>query len=198
MKIIVTGFEPFLDNTENPSSEILELLPKSIYGNEIITIKLPVIYDECFDILKLEIMKHKPDVIINIGLAAGRKAISIERVALNINDSVHPDNLGNIFKDKKIIEKGEAAYFSKLPIRKIYEKLKEKNIPVEISNTAGLFICNNLMYHVLNYIDKNNLDIIAGFIHVPLMTEQVENLSVNSLPLVIILEGIIDVIKECL
>jgi pyroglutamyl-peptidase len=85
-----------------------------------------------------------------------------------------------------------------LPLRKILEILKKKGIPVEISNTAGLYICNNIMYHVLHHIEKNNLDIKAGFIHVPFMTKQVKNETDNSLELVTILEGIIDAIKATL
>ena len=73
-----------------------------------------------------------------------------------------------------------------------------KKIPVELSNSAGTYVCNNLMYHVLHYIDNNKLDIKAGFIHVPYMTEQITDKKVNSLPLDVLLEGIIDALKTCL
>lgn len=198
MNIIVTGFEPFLDNDVNPTLEVLELLPKKILGNDIITVKLPVLYDQCFEVLKTYIDKYEPGIIINLGLAAKRKNICLERVALNISDSIHEDNSGVIKIDETIIENGENAYFSTLPLRKIYDSINNKGIPVEISNTAGLYICNNLMYHVLHYINNNDLDTKAGFIHVPFMDEQVESKLNNSLPLVIILQGIIDSIKATL
>ncbi len=198
MNIIVTGFEPFLDNDINPTLEVLELLPKSIKGNSIITVKLPVVYNQCFTVLKPYIDKHKPGVIINLGLAPRRKNISLERVALNINSSIHGDNKGIVKIDENIIKNSKNAYFSKLPLREIYNVLNKKGIPVEISNTAGLYICNNIMYHVLHYIDINNLNTKAGFIHVPFMDEQVKNKLENSLPLVTMLEGIIDAIKQTL
>ncbi len=198
LNIIVTGFEPFLDNSINPTLEVLELLPKSIKGNEIITLKLPVEYDKCFDLLKPYIDKYEPGIILNLGLAPKRKYISLERVAINVNSSNNEDNLGVKKVDDCIIENGENAYFSKLPLRKILNILDRKGIPVEISNTAGLYVCNNIMYNVLHYINTNKLDIKAGFIHVPLMDKQVKNRSQNSLPLVTILESVIDAIKATL
>jgi len=182
----------------NPTLEVLELLPKSIKGHKVVTVKLPVDYNQCFTVLKPYIDKYKPGIILNLGLAPRRKSISLERVALNVSDSIHKDNSGVIKTDESIIHNGKNAYFSKLPLRKIYKVLNKKRIPVEISNTAGLYICNNIMYHVLHYIDINKLDIKAGFIHVPFMDEQVKDKSVNSLPLVTILEGIIDAIKATL
>ena len=198
MNIIVTGFEPFLGNEINPTLEVLELLPKSIKGNNIVTVKLPVVYDQCFAVLKPYIKKYKPGLILNLGLAPRRKHISLERVALNVSNSIHKDNIGVIKTDESIIEYGKNAYFSKLPLRKIYNILDKKGIPVEISNTAGLYICNNIMYHVLHYIDINKLNTNAGFIHVPFMDKQIKDESINSLPLVTILEGVIDAIKATL
>lgn len=198
MNIIITGFEPFLDNEINPTLEVLELLPKSIKGNDIITLKLPVLYDDTFKVLKPYIDKYEPGIIINLGLASGRKNICLERVALNVSDSAYGDNSGVIKIDEKIIENGKNAYFSNLPLRKIFNTINKKGIPAEISNTAGLYVCNNLMYHVLHYLEINNLDTKAGFIHVPLMDTQKKSASDHSLPLVTILEGVIDSIKGTL
>lgn len=198
MNIIVTGFEPFLDNEINPTMEVIGLLPKSILGNDIITVKIPVEYDLCFDVLKPFIDKYNPGIIVNLGLAANRKNICLERIALNISSSKFGDNLGVIKTDEIILQDGLNAYFSTLPLRKTYDILKRKSIPVEISNTAGLYVCNNLMYHVLHYININSLNTKAGFIHVPFMDRQVKDDSVCSLPLVTILEGVIDTIKATL
>ena len=198
MNILITGFEAFLKNEKNPTEEIIKLLPSSIYGNQITKIILPVVYDECFDKLLPIIQEIKPDVIINLGLAGGRKAISLERIAININDSLHQDNKGNIILDCTIDNLGDKAYFSTLPIKQIMENIQAKNIPVEISNSAGTYVCNNLMYHVLRYISYHKLSIKAGFIHVPFMSEQVNKSEGTSLPLDVILEGVIDSIKTCL
>lgn len=198
MKIVVTGFGAFHTNTENPTREVLRLLPKSIYGNKIIPLELPVVYDECFTPLQAVIEEEKPDFVICLGLAQGRKAITPERIAVNLKDVSIADNEGNIYSDMPIKEDGENAYFSTLPIKKMVENMKNKNIPAVISNTAGLYVCNNIMYHTLYYINKHDLNIKAGFIHVPLMKEQTNDDDIFSLPLDVILEGIIDSIKACL
>ncbi len=195
MKILVTGFGSFLENEENPTEELLKLLPKSIRGNELIKIKLPVIYDECFDVLRKIIDDEKPDYIYMLGLAGDRTAITPERVAININDARGPDNIGRTPVDEVIVPNGKNAYFSTLPIKEIVEKLQLQHIPAYISNTAGTYVCNNIFYHTMHYIDQNDLQIKAGFIHVPFMTEQLGDSKHFSLKLYTILEGIIDAIK---
>ncbi len=198
MKVIVTGFGRFLNNENNPTKEILRLLPKSIYGNEIIPIELPVIFDECFHYLRPFIKDIEPDAIIMLGLAGGRTGINPERIAINMMDASGPDNIGNKPKDQVIVKGGKNAYFSTLPLREIETKLKQKGIPITISNSAGLYVCNNIMYHVLNYIDQKGLNIKAGFIHVPYMDENKPNDKVFSMPLDVIHEAIIDSIKTVL
>lgn len=196
MKIIVTGFGRFLDNEHNPTKEVLKVLPKTINGSDIYPIELPVIFDECFDYLRPYIEDIKPDVIIELGLASGRTAINLERVALNVKDTSGPDNIGYKPKDEVIKEDGKNAYFTTLPIREIEEKLKEKQVPVKISNTAGLYVCNNIMYHVAYYVDQNNLNVKSGFIHVPKSNEmKPKNKKVFSLPQSTINEAVIDIIK---
>lgn len=198
MKIMVTGFGRFLKNENNPTKEVLKLLPKSIYGNPILSVELPVIFNECFDYLKPYIDDFKPDAIIMLGLAGGRNAITPERIAINMNDSSLPDNIGYKPVDQEIIPGGPIAYYSTLKLRMIEAKLQGKSIPVSISNSAGLYVCNNIMYQVLNYIDHNDLKIQAGFVHVPYMDEDKPNETVFSLPLDVILEAVIDIIKTVL
>jgi len=198
MKIMVTGFGHFLNNDANPTKEILGLLPKSIYGHELIKVELPVIYDECFTTLKTFVGRHKPQILIMLGLAGGRTAITLERIAVNLKDTMVADNVGNIPHDEAIIKDGDIAYFSRLPLREIEARLREKNIPVMISNTAGLYVCNNIFYHVMHYIDKHNLPTITGFIHVPFMDGQEKPEGAFSMPLNQMLEAVIDSIKTVL
>ena len=198
MRIIITGFKPFMSHDVNPTEEIISILPGQIYGNEIIRLLLPVEFDNSFDVLKEAIIKYKPNVVIALGLAGNRKAISLERVAINVDHSTAPDNIGNTPNHKTIIKSGKNAYFSKLPLDEIVLKLKQKNINVEISNTAGTYVCNNLFYHLMNYIEENNLNIKAGFVHVPLMDEQLKSKGNFSMPLSTMVEGVIDLIKECI
>lgn len=199
MKILMTGFTSFLDNEVNPSEEILALLPRSIKGHKIITALLPVVFDECFSDVQKIIDQDHPDIIIHLGLAAGRKAITPERLAVNISDTSAADNKGNKPRDEEIIPGGDFALPSTLDIRKIESILRRKHLPVEISNSAGLYVCNNLMYHTLHYIKEHNLPIKAGFIHLPLMSDQMkEDDRRFNMPLYDILQGIIDSIKTML
>lgn len=198
MKILVTGFEPFGVDKENPTQEIVGLLPKFIKGYELQTLVLPVVFDECFELVKNQLEKDEYKIVIHLGLAAKRKAITPERVALNIKDATIKDNVGNQPKDEPIIKGGNLALHSTLPLRKIESILKRKHLPVMISNSAGLYVCNNLMYHTLNYIKENNLNTLAGFIHVPYMSEQETNKDDFTMPLYDMLEAIIDSIKTML
>ncbi|HBN82990.1 MAG TPA: pyroglutamyl-peptidase I, partial [Clostridiales bacterium] len=117
--------------------------------------------------------KYKPDVVLSLGQAGGRSCISIERIAININDTKSADNQGQTPEDQTIFEDGQPAYFSTLPIKKILHSIREIKIPAEISNSAGTFVCNHVMYGVLYKIQKEGLDMKAGFIHVPFIPEQV-------------------------
>lgn len=198
MKIVVTGFEPFHTNSENPSIEVVRLLPRTLKGHTVVPIELPVLYDKCFEIVKELIDQEEPDIIIHLGLAQGRKFITPERIAINVDDTSIADNDGVIRQGKRIQENGKNAYFSTLPLEKIVKKIETKNIPVKISNHAGAYICNHLMYQTLHYIESKALNIKAGFIHLPLMDEQNEGKTHFSLPLHTILEAVIDTIKACI
>ena len=195
MKILVTGFEAFHTNGENPSQEVVRLLPKTLKGHTIIPLELPVRYDLCFELLRIVIDTEKPDVIINLGLAQGRKQITPERIAINLDDASIADNSGTLRQGAKIELDAENAYFTTLPVGYIVTKLTEKGIPAKISNHAGTYICNHLMYQTLHYIHTNDLPIKAGFIHLPLMDEQNNDETMFSLPLHTLLEAVIDAIK---
>lgn len=194
MNIIVTGFEAFHKNGENPTEEVIKLLPTNIRGHKIFPLLLPVLYEESFNLLKEKMQEMDADIIILLGLAGGRKGITPERVAININDASIPDNAGVCYQDRTIIEEGKNAYFATLPIKDIVSKLKEKHIDSYVSNSAGGYVCNDLMYRTLHYIETYNFNIKAGFIHVPFMDEQ-DSRGMYSMPLPTILEGIIDAIK---
>ncbi|SHK38901.1 pyroglutamyl-peptidase [Anaerobranca californiensis DSM 14826] len=173
MKVLVTGFEPFGGEKINPSYQGVEMLEDNIDGGEIIKATLPVVFKKSSVELEKLIELHKPDIVICVGQGGGRYGLSIERVAINIDDAVIPDNEGNKPIDERIREDGENAYFSNLPIKKIVDAIKKANIPAEISNTAGTYVCNHLMYNLLYIINKKYPEIRGGFIHVPFLPEQV-------------------------
>ena len=173
-KILLTGFDPFGEEDMNPATEVLKSFKqKNIKNYEIETIEIPTVYKKSFEKIKKEINKIQPDVVISLGQAGGRTDISIERVAINLDDYKIEDNEGNKPVDEIISPDGKNAYFSTLPIKKMVENIKKEKIPAEISNSAGTFVCNHVMYCVLDYVNTNDLDIKAGFIHIPFLPSQV-------------------------
>jgi pyroglutamyl-peptidase len=190
MKILITGFGPFHTNNENPTRQILKMLPKHIDDTTIIGIELPVSYEDSFTKLKDILKKEKPDVVVSLGLAQGRKWITPERIAVNIDDASIADNDGIIKEGQKIVEDGQAAYFTSLPIEAITKELTKANIPAKISNSAGVYICNHIMYHVLHFSKLHGYPKQAGFIHVPLMDEQDHDESLFSMPIQTIFDAI--------
>jgi len=194
MKILVTGFEPFLSLTRNPSKEVLPMLEKEVKRGSLKTMVLPVVFDQVFDPVKEAIEDFKPDVILHLGVAESRDKISLERVAINIKDARGVDNLGNQPVDEPILKRRASAYFSTLPLRKLEAILKDANIPVEISNSAGTYVCNNIMYHTLSYLEEEKLDVMAGFIHLPMMKDQDKGTN-KSMELSMIKEGIMRMIE---
>jgi pyroglutamyl-peptidase len=165
--LLVTGFEPFLAFTVNPTMKIVEELNgQQIGGFQIVGKTMTVDFESSGNQLISLIKEIEPDAVISLGLAGGRTKITPERIAINVKDGA-ADNEGHAPRDEVIQQDGPAAYLSTLPIRSMVEKLNELGYPASISNTAGTYLCNNVMYEGLHYINKNNLDIPSGFIHIP-------------------------------
>lgn len=175
MKILITAFEPFGGEKVNSALEAMKLLPDKIGEAQILKLELPTVFKKSIEKVWQHIDEYEPDIVISLGQAGGRACISIERVAINIDDTTMADNEGNMPVDQPIFKDGENAYFSNLPIKNMVEDIKKAGIPANISNTAGTYVCNHVMYGVLYKIHKEKLDIKAGFIHVPFIPEQVVN-----------------------
>lgn len=170
--ILITGYEPFGGDTFNPSLALAEELSKETYKDyEFKSVKIPVNRHSCIPTMEQAIEKYNPEVVICTGLAYGRAGISIERVAINVADFPWPDNEGYLALNETIDENGPVAYWSTLPIRAIMNEIKKAGVPAYVSNSAGTYCCNMLMYGTLNYIAKNNLKIKAGMMHVPYTPE---------------------------
>ena len=176
MKVLITGFSPFDGETINPALEAVKLLPNSIAGAEIIIAELPVVFRQEAQVLIELVEEHNPDIVICVGQAGGRPAISVERVAINLQDARIPDNEGNTPVDEPIKADGKEAYFSSLPTRAMVQALREQGIPAALSYSAGTYVCNDVMYHLLYWIDKHGWDIQGGFIHVPYCPAQAANI----------------------
>ena len=175
MKILVTGFDPFGGEKVNPALEAVKSLPSVIHGAEIRCVEIPTVFYKSAEVLEAEIVRYQPDVVLCIGQAGGRAGLTPERVAINQDDARIPDNQGNQPIDTPIRLDGEAAYFSTLPIKAMVQAINEVGLPATVSNTAGTFVCNHLMYQALYLADKKFPNMRAGFMHIPYMTEQVVN-----------------------
>ncbi|TOG91731.1 pyroglutamyl-peptidase I [Vibrio parahaemolyticus] len=188
-KVLITGFEPFGGDAINPALEAVKRLEEtSLDGGIIVTCQVPVTRFESISAVSDAIEAYQPDCVITVGQAAGRAAITPERVAINVDDFRIPDNGGNQPIDEPIIEQGPDAYFSSLPIKRIAQTLQESGIPCQVSNSAGTFVCNHLFYGVQHYLrDKS---IRHGFVHIPLLPEQATDGNHPSMSLDMIVAGL--------
>ena len=175
MKVLVTGFDPFGGEKLNPALEVIKSLPSEIQGAEVRWLEVPTVFYKSAKILEEEIRIYQPDIVLCIGQAGGRKGLTPERVAINQDDARIPDNEGNQPIDLPIRQDGAPAYFSSLPIKAMVQAIKKEGLPASVSNTAGTFVCNHLMYQALYLAEKKFPHVKAGFMHIPYMMEQVVN-----------------------
>lgn len=190
-KVLLTGFEPFGGETMNPAYEAVRNMRNEIAGAQILKLEIPVVYHEGANRILQVMESERPDLVISVGQAGGRAAVTPERIAVNLQDASVPDNAGHQYQERPIYEDGPAAYFSTLPIRRIVTKLLEAGIPSSISNSAGLYVCNDVMYHILYWMERKFPYMRGGFIHVPYACEQVLNKPGQpSLPLSMLTEAL--------
>ncbi len=173
MKVLLTGFDAFGGEPVNPAEEAVKMVSSQIGGAEVIKVIIPTVQAKSVQAIEKAIEEHNPDIVISIGQAGGRFDITPERVAINIDDYRIKDNEGNQPIDAVIEEDGQAAYFSNLPVKAMVKHMNANNIPASLSNTAGTFVCNHVMYGILYMIDKKYPGMKGGFIHIPYMTSQV-------------------------
>lgn len=173
MKVLITGFEPFGGEVTNPAYEAVKGLPDQISDIQIIKSEIPTAFHVSIQKIEALIKTHLPDVVICVGQAGGRSNITIERVGINVDDAGIPDNLGKQPIDEAIYLEGPAAYFSTLPIKAIVKALRENGIPAAVSNSAGTYVCNHMMYGLLHVLNTTYPSVKGGFIHVPYCESQV-------------------------
>lgn len=173
MKVLVTGFDPFAGEAVNPSMEVLKGLADQIDGAQIERLELPTVFGQSAQVLAEGMERIQPDLLISLGQAGGRTGLSLERVAINVDDARIPDNAGQQPIDQAIQEGGPAAYFSTLPIKAMVKAIHQVGLPAWVSNSAGTFVCNHLMYQALYLVDQAYPGVRAGFIHVPYLMDQV-------------------------
>lgn len=162
--VLLTGFEPFGGAETNSSWDALALVHTDA---QLVTACLPVAFGRAADIVHDLIVEHSPDVVIAVGMAEGRMSVTPERVALNVEDARIPDNVGDRPIDRAVVEDGPAAYFTGLPVKAMVQRMRAAGVPAELSQTAGTFVCNSLMYELLHDVATRHPSIRAGFVHVP-------------------------------
>ena len=188
--ILVTGFTPFGGEKINPSWQIVKALPEIISGYNIIKLRVPTEFGKSIKLVAKAIDKLQPNIVICLGQAGGRAHMSVERVAINVDDALIADNAGAQPIDEAIVDGAPAAYFCALPIKAMVASMIKKHIPAEVSNTAGTFVCNHLIFGVLHHIALNQYPIRAGFMHVPFLDSQVVGLNdVPSMTQLTMIEG---------
>ena len=171
-KLLVTGFDPFNGNTANPSWLAADALPDRVGEFEIYRLQLPTIYGEAARMVLEYAERLQPDVILCLGLAGGRPAVTPERVGINVRSASIADNAGQQFTDMPIIPGGPAAYFSTLPVTAMAAAIRDAGLPGQVSNTAGTYVCNDVLYTLCHHFAGRATKV--GFIHVPYIPGQGE------------------------
>lgn len=191
MKVLLTGFEPFGGETLNPSWEAVRRAAPGP-GVELHRLLVPTEFGRSATVVTREMDRLCPDAIVCVGQAGGRAAVTPERVAINLDDARIADNAGAQPVDVPAVPGGPAAYFSTLPVRAITEALRAAGLPAELSQSAGTFVCNHLMYGVLHHAALYMPAVRAGFVHVPYLPEQLASgdTATPSLPLEKIVEAL--------
>lgn len=174
MKLLLTAFDPFGGSPINPALEAVKLVGE-VAGAQIVKLEVPTVFGKSIETVAAAIQREQPDAVLCIGQAGGRYDLTPERVAINVDDARIPDNEGNQPIDVPIFEDGAPAYFTTLPIKAMVAKIREAGLPASVSNSAGTFVCNHLMYGVLYTLAKHYPGVKGGFMHVPFIPSQTVN-----------------------
>lgn len=171
--MLVTGFEPFGGAKINPSGAAATALEGRVVADRRIhTVVLPVVFDVARGELLRTIRELRPELVICVGEAGGRAEISLERVAINVDDARIPDNAGAQPVDRAIVARGPVAYWSTLPIKKIVAALHAEKIAAAVSQSAGTFVCNHVFYALMHAL-RDARGVRGGFVHTPFLPAQV-------------------------
>ena len=194
---LLTGFAPFDGQRMNPSwlaaqdaaAELVRL------GFSAAAVELPCVFATAAGVLRSAIAERRPSIVLCVGQAGGRSRIGLERVAVNVQDARIPDNAGAQPIDTAVDADGPAAYFSTLPLKACLRALTEQDIPAEISQTAGTYVCNSLFYSLMDHLSTGQSGVRGGFIHIPLAPEQAGNEGVPALPIDVATKALIGIAR---
>ena len=171
-RILLTGFEPFGGDDINPSWEIARALDgQAIDRARVVSVQLPCVFGQAHDVLASALAAHRPTLVLCLGLAANRSALSLERVGINVDDARIPDNAGAQPIDQPAVPGAPAAYFATVPIKAMVAAVQAAGLPAEVSQTAGTFVCNHVLFGLMHQLRRRR-GVRGGFMHVPLLPEQ--------------------------
>jgi pyroglutamyl-peptidase len=174
-KVLLTGFEPFGGETINPSWLAVKALHgRKMLGRTVVAAQLPTVFDASLRVLNALLREHQPELVVCVGQAGGRNALSLERVAINVNDAPMADNAGARPIDTPVVHRAPVAYFSSLPIKAMLAALQKEGVRAEVSQTAGTFVCNHVFYGLMRSLATHRplRHTRGGFVHVPWLPEQ--------------------------
>jgi pyroglutamyl-peptidase len=174
-KIMLTGFDAFGGASLNPSWLAVKTLHgRQIAGHRVVAVQLPTVFGESLHRLQSLLQQHQPTLVICVGQAGGRNAISLERVAINVNDAPLADNVGSQPVDTPVVPGAPAAYFTTLPIKAMLAALQRAGVAAEVSQTAGTFVCNHVFFGLMHALATQRplRHTRGGFVHVPYLPEQ--------------------------
>jgi pyroglutamyl-peptidase len=190
-RVLITGFEPFDSSLTNPSWEAARLVgEKPPAGLEVIARRLPCVFGDAIEALRAEVERADPELVLCVGQAGGRPDITVELVAINMDDAPIPDNAGGRPIDAPVVPGGPAAYFSGLPVKACVEAVRTAGLPASVSHTAGTFVCNHTFYGLMHLIATERPGLRGGFVHVPFAPEQVVDSGKPSLPVSVIADAL--------
>ena len=183
--ILLTGFEPFGGETVNPSWEAAQQAAAILAdeGEAVVAVQLPCVFGASIDVLADAVRAHQPQLVLCVGQAGGRSEVSLERIAINVDDARIPDNAGNQPVDDAVRAGGPAAYFSTLPLKRSLQALVEARLPAAVSQTAGTYVCNHVFYGLMDLLAHGDGAPRGGFIHVPFSTEQAQAHGASGMPI---------------
>ena len=191
MVVLMTGFDPFGGARINPAWEAVKKV-RAPEGVTLVKKEIPTVFRTSGTELLKAMEEHDPDLVLLIGQAAGRNRISVERVAINLDDARIADNEGDRPEERIIEEDGKNAYFARLPVKKLADAISEAGVPAAVSLSAGSFVCNHLFYVLLHALDSSGSAARGGFIHVPAVPEQLPDMPAGTpfMPLSDIVKGL--------
>ena len=192
--LLITGFDPFGGETVNPSWEAVRLLPEAVGAYRLTKLQIPTVFGQAAETVLTAARELRPDVILCIGQAGGRSAVTPEVVAINLREARIPDNAGNQPVNVPIAENAPAAYFSTVPVRTMVKAIQDAGLPAALSYSAGTFVCNDVLYSLLHFFNGTKTQV--GFVHVPFLPQQAKD-NAPSLPLPQIVQALTAAIKSC-